>query len=105
MIQSIEASRETTGAILKGENALVTGSGSGLGRAIAEALARAGADVVIHDRSEEAPAQFGESKDLSAVSREIAALGVRTAGVTGDVSDEEAVRRLVANAEEALGPI
>ena len=105
MIHSVDASREITEPILKGENALVTGSGRGLGRAIAEALARAGADVAIHDLSEEAPAQFGESKDLTTVSREIAALGVRTVGVTGDISDQEAVRRLVANAEEALGPI
>ena len=93
------------GLELKGETALVTGSGRGLGRAIAEALARAGADVAIHDLSEEAPARYGESSSLTEVAQEIARHGVRCTGVTGDVSDQGPVRILVEKAEKDLGPI
>ena len=95
---------ETSALTLKGKVALVTGSGRGLGRAIAESLARIGVDVAIHDLSEEAPARYGESKSLTAVAGEIAAVGVRTVGVTGDISKEAAVRQLVADAEAGLGP-
>jgi 3-oxoacyl-[acyl-carrier protein] reductase len=90
---------------LKGQVALVTGSGRGLGKAIASALARAHADVAIHDLSEEAPARYGEAGSLSDVVRCMETHGVRAAGVTGDVSDEKSVRALVASAESKLGPI
>jgi len=42
---------------LKGKRALVTGSSSGLGKAIAKMLAHEGAAVVIHGRDEACPAQ------------------------------------------------
>ena len=42
---------------LKGHTALVTGSSKGVGRAIAEAFARAGADVLIHGRGRDAAAE------------------------------------------------
>ncbi len=54
-------------ANLKGKIAFVTGSGRGLGRAMAERLAEAGADVAIHDISQQAPAEFGEAKNLDEV--------------------------------------
>ena len=66
---------------LKGQVALVTGSGRGLGRAIVERLAEHGADVAIHDISNEAPAEFGEARDLRDVADQIAKkYGVRTVG-------------------------
>src|SRR5260221_5997796 len=49
---------------LKGEVALVTGSGRGLGHAIALRLAQLGADVAIHDQQTSAPAQFRKFPDL-----------------------------------------
>ena len=60
---------------LDGQVALVTGSGRGLGRAIATRMAEQGASVAIHDINAEAPAEFGEAPNLDAVAAEIAQLG------------------------------
>src|SRR5579872_7276501 len=91
---------------LAGQVALVTGSGRGLGRAIAERLAEAGANVAIHDISQEAPAEFGEAKDLSEVAGQIAGrYQVRTVDVTGNIASEEQVRAMIQRIESSLGPI
>ena len=63
---------------LEGHVALVTGSTKGVGRSIAEALAAAGADVVIHGRK---AAQ--ESEEVLAACRQ---RGVRAEFITGDLS-------------------
>ena len=78
---------------LDGQVALVTGSGRGLGRAMAARLAELGAAVAVHDITREAPAEFGEAANLDEVVAEIARYGGRTVGVLGDIADE------------ALGPI
>lgn len=89
-----------------GQIALVTGSGRGLGRAIAERLARAGADLAIHDISNLAPAEFGEAKDLAEVAGQIASKhGVRVVSVTGNIADEAQVGAMVKQIESSLGPI
>ena len=89
-----------------GQIALVTGSGRGLGRAMAERLARAGADVAIHDISNQAPAEFGEAKDLADVAGQIAGkYGVRVVSVIGNIADEAQVGAMVKQIESALGPI
>jgi 3-oxoacyl-[acyl-carrier protein] reductase len=90
---------------LTGSVALITGSGRGLGRTIADRLAALGADVAVHDISEEAPAQYNESKSLTAVAEALAATGVRAVGVTGDITDEATVARMVGRVETALGPV
>ncbi len=65
---------------LKDRAALVTGASRGLGRAVAERLAREGADVVINSRSPDA---------LAAAAREIAGeTGRRIVAMAGDVADE-----------------
>lgn len=95
-----------TGASLAGHVALVTGSGRGLGRAIASRLADLGADVAVHDISESAPAQFGEEKSLTGLAGRLAdQCGVRTTAVLGDISDEAQVAAMVAATEAALGPV
>jgi NAD(P)-dependent dehydrogenase (short-subunit alcohol dehydrogenase family) len=64
---------------LEGKIAFVTGSGRGLGRAIAERLAELGASVAIHDISREAPAKYGESHNIDETAEQIARFGTRTA--------------------------
>jgi len=77
--------------------ALVTGGGRGIGRAIAVALARAGADVTVgfHERRSEA----------EAVATEVRAIGRRACVVGGDVADERTVAWLAGEAREAMGDI
>jgi 3-oxoacyl-[acyl-carrier protein] reductase len=82
---------------LQGKIALVTGAGGGIGKAIARALAAAGADVVIHDR-EMSPA-------LAAEAKEIEMFGRRALAVSGDVRDEDSVAAFVARAIDAFGQI
>lgn len=90
---------------LFGRVALVTGSSRGIGRTIAEKLIALGADVAIHDISEEAPAQYGEGDSLSGIAQALVRPGQRTLGVTGDVTDIAAVEELVDRVTQGLGEI
>lgn len=81
---------------LSGKVALVTGGGNGIGAAIARRLAESGASVGIIDR-DEAPAR--------AIAVELEALGVTTAVVVADISDNAAVIDAVDVVEAALGSI
>src|SRR5260370_5873941 len=82
---------------LVGKIALVTGSGQGIGRATAERLARAGADIVINYRSNPGAANKAKAS--------IEAVGRRWIAVQADVRKEEDVTRLFAEANAQLGPI
>jgi len=90
---------------LSGMVALVTGSGRGLGHSIARRLAELGADIALHDISEDAPAQYGEHPSLGAAAARLAESGARAIGVTGDVSDEAAVAVIAREIEARLGPV
>ena len=81
---------------LQGRNALVTGGGSGIGRAIALRLAADGADVAVLDL---------RLDGARAVADEIARSGRRAAAIAVDVGDAASVTRAVAEARSALGPI
>ncbi len=83
--------------ILAGRVALVTGASRGIGKAIALALAAAGADVAVNYRA--------RADDAQAVAAAIRALGRRSVALGADVSQGAAVAKLVRAAEEALGPI
>ncbi len=91
--------------LLTGKVIWVTASARGLGRAIAERLARCGASLVIHSRSEKTAAEFGEARSTSHVSDEISAIGNPVTKVFADVSDPEQVQNAVRQIETDLGPI
>src|SRR6266481_3130303 len=77
---------------LAGKHAFVTGGGRGIGRAIAAALARAGAAVTVIGRSE-------------APLRAAVAAGAAAGCAVADVTDAAALKRQVSAAEAARGPI
>lgn len=79
---------------IEGKVALVTGSGQGIGRAIALRLARDGADVAIVDMNEE---------KMQAVADEVRALGRKSTAFKADVSDRDQIFAAVDHAEKELG--
>lgn len=81
---------------LHGQVALVTGGGRGVGRAIAQELAAAGASVCVSSRTQ---AQLDETVAL------IDAAGGRAISFAADVEQRTAVEALCAEAEGALGPV
>ena len=82
---------------LDGRTAIVTGGNRGIGRAIASALAEAGANVVVANRNEESGTTAAD---------EIAErTGVETLAVGCDVADETEVEAMVEAAVERFGTI
>jgi glucose 1-dehydrogenase len=83
--------------LLKGQTALVTGANSGIGRAIAIALGRAGANVVVN--------YVTKPEDAEAVAAEIRGNGQRAMIAQADVADEAQVQAMFAAAVREFGTI
>lgn len=81
---------------ITGRVAVVTGASKGLGRAIAGALATAGADVALVSRTQ---------SDLEVVAEEIRSRGRRALAVSADVTKEDDVRRMVSAVTDHFGRV
>lgn len=79
---------------LNGKNVLITGAGKGIGKAMAIALAKEGANIGLMART---------TSDLEAVATEIQALGVKAVIATADVADMESVNTAVDKFKTELG--
>jgi glucose 1-dehydrogenase len=89
---------------LKGKNVLVTGGTSGIGQAIAVRFAEHGANVAINYVRD--PGEAAETEEqVHACVMKVRQEGVRDVLVGADVSNEDDVARMVADAVEALGGI
>ena len=82
---------------LKGRIAVVTGADSGIGRAVALAFAREGADVVI--------SYLNEHEDANETKSVVESAGRRALLVAGDLAEEQHCRRVVDEAVRAFGRI
>src|SRR6185312_2510157 len=81
---------------LDGRTALITGGSRGLGRAMAQALAEAGADLVLVGR---------DAPTLQQAREELSALGRRIDAVQADLTDPAATERFCAAALADYGPL
>src|SRR3954470_15637565 len=81
---------------LKGHSALVAGSSKGVGRAIAEAFAEAGADVILHARE--------MSEDVEQVMARVKSFGRKTGFIAADLSavDEKMIEEVFRQTMELL---
>ncbi|HJQ09100.1 MAG TPA: SDR family oxidoreductase [Candidatus Saccharimonadales bacterium] len=80
---------------LKGRVALITGGDSGIGRAVAAAFAKEGADIIIN--------YLEEYKDAEDIKRMVEAHGSRCIAIAGDVGDEAFCKSLVNKTIDTFG--
>jgi 3-hydroxybutyrate dehydrogenase len=83
--------------LLKGKTGLVTGSTSGIGLAIARALAAEGANIMLNG--------FGEAGEIERIRSEIESSGVAVRHSAADLTRPEAIEELVRLAERELGGV
>ena len=74
---------------LKNKNALITGAGKGIGKAIAIALAKEGVNIILVARTQ---------SEIDEVAKEINVLGIKSLAITADVSSIDSVNNAVEKA-------
>lgn len=89
-VPQVESDSYKPAGKMKGFNAIVTGADSGIGRAVAIAFAKEGANVAVVD--------LEDNDDLKSVKKRIEELGVKCLAFSGDVGDE-------AFAKETIGAV
>ncbi|MGL2994079.1 3-ketoacyl-ACP reductase [Flavobacterium sp. TSSA_36] len=81
---------------LKNKNAIITGAGKGIGRAVAIALAQEGVNVIVIARTQ---------TDIDEVAKEISSYGVKVLALTADVADMNSVNLAIAQAVDKFKTI
>ena len=84
-------------ARLTGKKAVITGADSGIGRAVALAFAREGADILV--------SYYSEHEDARETQRLVESAGRKCLLAAGDIKDSEHCRALIAKAAEGFGQI
>lgn len=83
--------------MLKGKTAIITGSGRGLGKAIAKKLAQMGANIVLND--------IPSSESVNQTAEEFKNAGYSVLVTKGDVSNPEDIKTMVKEAVDTFGSI
>ncbi len=91
--------------MLQAKNAVVTGSTHGIGRAIAELLAREGANVVVNARGSGTDGPGTNYEEIDAVVEAIRSTGGNAVGVAGSVNDPKVAEKLVQTCVDDYGSI
>ena len=90
---------------LAGKNIVITGAGSGIGKAIALSVAREGANIVVADYGVALDGSEPTSDIAESTAEEIRSLGVEAIPVAGDVSKMETGAQIISTAIENWGSV
>lgn len=96
-VPEVESDKYKPAGKMKGFNTIVTGADSGIGRAVAIAFAKEGANVALVDLEDNA--------DLKSAKKRVEELGVECLAFAGDVGDEAFVKETVKEVNDTWGEI
>jgi glucose 1-dehydrogenase len=97
VVQSFWGFSMTTTQTLSGQTALITGSSTGIGEAVARAMAKAGASVVIN--------YLSHGEDAQRIAKELRDAGAQAIAIEADVSKEDEVEKMFQEVVSKLGTL